>query len=162
MNRSSLILPRTQHKVVLLVVLTMFAVDCLQTCRCKTRELWGLFAEVRETPVVWFRSYYMFRKNTVLNICRYLKGFYRIRLNLSFWKTQIKNITNTHINRFGPPQQSPDRSLSNFWRADVDLASCAWFPLDLDLDRLKVENVCYEVSNGNLITCWAPLHGAFS
>ena len=25
------------------------------------------------------------------------------RLNLSFWKTQIKNITNTHINRFGPP-----------------------------------------------------------
>ena len=28
---------------------------------------------------------------------------HRNRLNLSFWKTQIKNITNTHINRFGPP-----------------------------------------------------------
>ena len=27
----------------------------------------------------------------------------RNRLNLSFWKTQIKNITNTHIYRFGPP-----------------------------------------------------------
>ena len=27
---------------------------------------------------------------------------HRNQLNLSFWKTQIKNITNTHINRFGP------------------------------------------------------------
>ena len=27
----------------------------------------------------------------------------RNRLNLSFWKTQIKNITNTHMNWFGPP-----------------------------------------------------------
>ena len=26
---------------------------------------------------------------------------HRNRLNLSFWKTQIKNVTNTHINRFG-------------------------------------------------------------
>ena len=50
--------------------------DCLQTCRCQTRELWGLFAEVREKSVVGFRSYLHFRKNAVLNIWRYLKDFY--------------------------------------------------------------------------------------
>ena len=34
--------------------------DWLQTCRYKTRELWGLFAEVREKSVVGFRSYFHF------------------------------------------------------------------------------------------------------
>ena len=30
---------------------------------------------------------------------------HRNRLNLLFGKTQIKNITNTHTNRFGPPER---------------------------------------------------------
>ena len=50
--------------------------DCLQTCRLKTRELWGLFAEIREKSVVDFEVIFIFRKNEVLNICRYLKRFY--------------------------------------------------------------------------------------
>ena len=31
--------------------------DCLQTCRYKTRELGGLFAEVREKSVLGLRDY---------------------------------------------------------------------------------------------------------
>ena len=68
---------------------------------------------------------YFFGKNVVLNICQYLKRFYsykkinnilkvpaffikdtknhRNRLNHSCWKTKLKNITNMHINRLGPP-----------------------------------------------------------
>ena len=115
-NRCSLILPRIQHKVVSLVLQTVFAVrvydysvswnnkalafeypcrhggfslfvrqisqmcyccilrlnltsylcsefyghDRLQTCRHKTRELWGSFAEVREKSVLGFRSCWHF------------------------------------------------------------------------------------------------------
>ena len=65
-------------------------------------------------------------KNAVFKICRYLKDFntykkvnnsffkvrpffikdaksHRNRLNLSCRKTRFKNITNAHIDRFGPP-----------------------------------------------------------
>ena len=34
--------------------------DWLQTCRYKTRELWGLFAEVREKSVLGLRDYWHF------------------------------------------------------------------------------------------------------
>ena len=67
-----------------------------------------------------------FCKNAVLNICRYLKPFYnynkknniflkfdlktarnhRNRLNLSYRKMRLKNITNAHINRFNSGQLS--------------------------------------------------------
>ena len=53
--------------------------DWLQTCRYKTRELWGLFAEVREKlSFVGFRIevIYIFLKNEVLNKCRYLTNVY--------------------------------------------------------------------------------------
>ena len=50
--------------------------DCLQTCRHKTRELEGVFAEVRENLSWDFEVIFIFRKNEVLNICRYLKSFY--------------------------------------------------------------------------------------
>ena len=69
----------------------------------------------------------IFRKNAVLNICQYLKGFYTYKKicniflkfhycllripkisEISFWKTQIKNITNTHINRFGHLLSEPN------------------------------------------------------
>ena len=72
-----------------------------------------------------FEVIYIFRKNAVLNICRYLKGFYTykkinniflkfhyyllrmpeiIEIGWIFYseKPLIKNITNTHTNRFGP------------------------------------------------------------
>ena len=53
------------------------------------RELWGLFSEVREKSVVGFRTYlHFFRKNEVLNICRYLKGFYTFK--------EKKNTNQTH------------------------------------------------------------------
>ena len=68
----------------------------------------------------------IFRKNEVLNICQYPKGFYIykkisniflkfhhylsrmqkiVEIGESFIlrETRIKNITNMHINRFGPP-----------------------------------------------------------
>ena len=130
MNESSLILPLIQHKVVLLVLRTVFALafwlpsllhlsfgqeylcryemvrrqfcsicvpmftyvlalhfkvnltsilysefygqDLLQTCRYETRELWGLFAEVREKSVLEFPRFWHF----FFNICQYLKLFY--------------------------------------------------------------------------------------
>ena len=51
--------------------------DWLQTFKYKTRELWGLFAEVRKKNLSWdFEVIYIFRKIAVLNICRYLRGFY--------------------------------------------------------------------------------------
>ena len=107
-NRSYLILPRIQHKVALLVLLSIFAVcfwllnflqigdgpsvvvlylcfnftivlvlhvrlnfttyscsefygqDWLQTYRYETRQLWGLFAEVREKSVLRFWYYWHF------------------------------------------------------------------------------------------------------
>ena len=85
-------------------------------------------SEVREKSILGtlgFRSYlHFFCKNAVLNICRYLTLFYtykkinniflhfdhffkdaknhRNQLNLFRRKTQFKNITNAHINRFGP------------------------------------------------------------
>ena len=34
--------------------------DWLQTCRYNPRELWDLFAEVREKSVIEFRSYWLF------------------------------------------------------------------------------------------------------
>ena len=97
--------------------------DFLQTCRCKTRELWGLFPEVRGKSIAGFRSCLNFSQKcgfrympisqtflylqedkyhflkVSLSFIWYAKN-HRNRLNLSFWKTQIKNITNTHINRF--------------------------------------------------------------
>ena len=135
MNRSSLILPRTQHKVVLLVVLTMFArrflitlflaiklqvgisfqigdslsalylyscVKFLLMCQLSILRLnlTSIFA-ASSTDTIAFRladlklesseAYLLkvgknlwwdfeviciFSKNVVLNICRYLKGFY--------------------------------------------------------------------------------------
>ena len=99
--------------------------DWPQTCRYKTRELWGLFAEVRENLSQGFEIIDIFCKNAVLNIYRYLKRFhtykkmnniflkvrpffitdaknYGNRLNHSCRKTRFKNVTNAHINSFGP------------------------------------------------------------
>ena len=125
MNRSSLISPCTQHKVVLLVVLTMFAVgflfsDYFVSCNKAfgrnipssrrqsvgtlplfVRQLSPGFCAASSTVTIAFKladvklesseAYLLklgknlswdfeviniFRKDAVLNICRYLKGFY--------------------------------------------------------------------------------------
>ena len=97
--------------------------DLLQTCRYETRELWGLFAEVREKSVLEFRKFWHFffkhmpisrtflylqeNKYHSLKVAPFfIKGAtnHRNRLNRSCRKTRFKNIYNprAHINRFGP------------------------------------------------------------
>ena len=61
--------------------------DWLQTCRYKARELWGLFAEVRENLSSGFEAIDSFCKNVVLNVFRYLKQFYTYKkINKSILK----------------------------------------------------------------------------
>ena len=48
--------------------------DWFQTCRYKTRELWGLFAEEKILSY-GFEIIDIFCKNAVLNICQYLNIF---------------------------------------------------------------------------------------
>ena len=88
-----------------------------KTCRCKIREFWGPSAEIRGKNLSWdFEVIYIFSKNGVLNMCRYLKNIlylqenkqhflkvplffikdaknHRNRLNCSSWKTRLTSIT---------------------------------------------------------------------
>ena len=61
--------------------------DWLQTCRYKTKELWGLFAEVREKSVLGFQSYWHFLwKCSFKDMPISQTFFYYKKINNSFLK----------------------------------------------------------------------------
>ena len=51
---------QTNNKMTIILWSDFYGHDCLQTCRDKIRELWGLLAEVREKSVTGFRGYFHF------------------------------------------------------------------------------------------------------
>ena len=65
-GRTSKKLPQTCYSCILRLNLTsylwteFYGHAWIQTCRYKTRELWGLFAKVREKSVLGFRNYWHF------------------------------------------------------------------------------------------------------
>ena len=82
----------------LLLLLYIYGHDWLQICRYKTRELLGLFAEVREKSIIGFLNYW----NAVLNIYRYLKPFYTFKkINNIFLKFDHSSLRMPNIIEIG-------------------------------------------------------------
>ena len=53
-----------------------------KTCRYKIREFWGPSAEIRGKNLSWdYEVIYIFSKNGVLNMCRYLKNILYLQEN---------------------------------------------------------------------------------